>query len=176
MSILSELLDLSNFRRPAPIKVGFNQSIQTIVKLHSVQIGSLEKVFGEDAATVVELMNAKLTDQIYELKPTCVNAEATKKSLVDQAASSQDDMHLVKLIGRRKLLVWKNRVLTTKEEFDSLVEMTIVPEGLSAKDERDVQNVGRFSRDQALSNGQSRAKAAEISKKAMATRRKNLTK
>lgn len=49
-------------------------------------------------------------------------------------------------------------------------------EGLNAKDERDVQNVGRFARDQALANGQSRDKAAEISKKAMATRRKNLTK
>lgn len=49
-------------------------------------------------------------------------------------------------------------------------------ESLSAKDERDVKNVGRFARDQAKANGQSDGKAAQTAKKAMATRRKNLTK
>lgn len=43
------------------------------------------------------------------------------------------------------------------------------------KKERDIKNVGRFSHDQAIANGQSEAKAKETAKKAMATRRKNLS-
>lgn len=43
------------------------------------------------------------------------------------------------------------------------------------KKERDIKNVGRFSHDQAIANGESEDKAREIAKKAMATRRKNLS-
>ena len=102
--------------------------LQSIVKKFSVPVGSFEKVFGGLAAEAAELLGAKSTDVTYELKGTDAQAAQAKKTIVAQAAGGserEDDgemMKVVKMIGARKVIVWGNRVLTSKEHFDSLVE------------------------------------------------------
>ncbi len=128
MSLISELLSLRED------SILTEAQLQSIVKKFSVPVGSLEKVFGEDAEKAAELLNAELTDPVYELKGTDPQAVTARKSLVAQGTGGQrEDDHgiqTVKLIGSRKVLIWNGRVLTSKEQFDSLVESTALPEGL----------------------------------------------
>ncbi len=124
MSLISELLSL---REDSLIT---EAQLQSIVKKFSVPVGSIEKVFGEDAEKAAELLNAEVTDPVYELKGTDPQAVIARKSLVSQGTGGQrEDDHgiqTVKLIGSRKVLIWNGRVLTSKEQFDSLVESTMV--------------------------------------------------
>lgn len=119
MSLLSQLLNLRE-------ETLTEATLQSIVKKNSVPIGSFEKVFGEDAHLAAEMLRAEVTDAVYELKGTDQQAVAAKKSLlgkaIDGTCESVHDMIIVKLTGKRYVLVLKDRVLTSKEHFDSLVE------------------------------------------------------
>lgn len=158
-------------KRPTGITSRVNEAqLQSIVKSHMKHIGTIDKVFGKDSKDACEMLHCKGTDSAYEFKSSSPESEAALKSLLAHGNRSDDKMHAVKLIGSRKVLAYNGRVITSKDHFDSLVE------GLSAMDERDVKNVGRFSHDQAIANGESRDKAEETAKKAMRTRRKTLSK
>lgn len=139
MSLISELLSLreDQFLTEA--------QLQSIIKKFSVPIGSFEKVFGDLADEAAKLLRAHSTDPVYELKGTDSQATQAIKSLTAQVFGDGDraedsEMKIVKLIGSRMVLVWNHRVLTSKEQFDSLVEAVAIDE--APLDPSKVSNAG----------------------------------
>lgn len=127
MSLISELLSLREDQ------ILTEAQLQSIVKKFSVPVGSFEKVFGELADQAAKMLRANSTDPVYELKGTDPQATQAIKSLSSQVfgdgeRAEDTEMKIVKLIGSRMVLVWKHRVLMSKEQFDSLVESVAIDE------------------------------------------------
>jgi len=124
MSLIAQLLELRSE------SILTEAQLQSIVKKFSVPVGSFEKVFGDEAETAAGLLRCAVTDPAYELKSTDPQAAAAKKSLVQSATSngerdSDAEPKVVKLTGSRAVLVWQGRVITSKEQYDTLVESTV---------------------------------------------------
>jgi hypothetical protein len=98
-------------------------TLQSIVKRNMHSIGSMLHTFGDVCEEACGHLMAKPEDPCYEMKAGNPQADAARRSIVGgRPTDDQGTMRLVALTGSRKVLVWKRRVLTSKNQFDSLVD------------------------------------------------------
>jgi hypothetical protein len=101
-------------------------SLQGLVKAAMKPGGSIEAVLGDDAEEGAKLLGAKITGTAYVLTPKTDAQKAALKSVIRTAQYNRRDddadLRLSKLAGARKLLVRGDLVLTSKEQYDDLVE------------------------------------------------------
>lgn len=116
MSIIQELLSLRE-------EVLAENITQSIIKKFAVPIGTMKEVFGDGCDLACGLLQCTSKDIAYELKKSSPKLTGVVKSLLGKAhAEDNDEPVVVRLIGARKVLAWKGRIITSKEQFDSLVE------------------------------------------------------
>lgn len=97
-------------------------TLQTILKKSMKPVGTIKRVFGDDAEAAQELLGCNDSDQAYELKG---DDPQTKAALSSAKHYHGDKVRLMKLIGSRKAVAYHGRLITSKAHYDSLVEAQI---------------------------------------------------